>query len=421
MKLLRYTYTRLFAVLFVIFGLWALFFYFSMIGEVMDETDDRLLNNKGLVVHRMLQEPWRLQSADTINDNYKIKRISKEAWMNHQNKFYDSKIYIQMENEYEPMRVYQSAFQTTDESYYHIELYLSTIERDNVIRSILIYLLVLYGLLLGVGFVGMRLVLNRAFRPLYKLLNWLNALSPDKEVPALNNETEILEFSLLNMAAVDMQSRSRKAYDDQKDFIGNASHELQTPLAVALNKIEMLANEESLTEKQMQLLGDVFDSLQRASKLNKSLLLLSKLQNDQSLNKVELNLTDVLKRIVDDMIEVYASKALEVEIIVDADFMLQTDESLLVVLLNNLLKNAIVHSPNHGNIRIESAPNYIKLYNDGSKALDVDKIFQRFYHSDAAETKSTGLGLSIAKEIAQLLGLELLYSFDGQHCFSLKI
>lgn len=420
MKLIRYTYTRLFAVLFVVFGVWALFFYFSMMREIMDETDDRLLNNKGLVVHRMLQEPWRLQMADTITDNYKIRLIAEEAWLSHYDSFYDTKIYIQMENEYEPMRVYKSAFQTTEGRYYEIELYLSTIERDNVIESILFYLIVLYVVLLGVVLVGMRLVLKHTFKPLHKLLHWLNAIVPDKEVPELLNETEILEFSLLNKAALDMQRRSRKAYDEQKDFIGNASHELQTPLAIALNKIEILANEDTLTESQMQLLGDVFDTLQRATKLNKTLLFLSRLQNEQIVQKVEVNLTIIIRRVLDDMLEINVNKDLQVEVLEKGAFTLHTDESLLTVLLNNLLKNAVVHSPYNGKIRIESTANQIDIYNDGAEALDVDKIFQRFYHTDNTALKSTGLGLSIAKEIAQLLELKLVYSFDGQHCFSLK-
>lgn len=130
---------------------------------------------------------------------------------------------------------------------------------------------VLYVVLLVVVVVGMRLVLKSTFKPLHNLLHWLNGIVPDKVAPELHNKTEILEFSLLNQAAVAMQQRCSKAYEDQKDFIGNASHELQTPLAIALNKIEILANEDTLTESQMQLLGDIFDTLQRATKLNKSL------------------------------------------------------------------------------------------------------------------------------------------------------
>lgn len=139
------------------------------------------------------------------------------------------------------------------------------------------------------------------------------------------------------------------------------------------------------------------------------------------LKSVELNLTKVLRRILDDMMEINTNKDLQLEILDKGDFVLYTDESLATVLLNNLLKNVVLHSPAKGKIRIESSSNQIDIFNDGSEALDTEKIFQRFYHSDNNELKSTGLALSIAKEIAQLLELKLVYSFDGQHCFSLVL
>jgi hypothetical protein len=175
--------------------LWGALFYISMMDEVMDETDDRLLNNKGLVVHRMLQQPERLLTADTLSDNYRIRRISEQEGLNHSDSFYDTKIYIQIENEYEPMRVYKSSFKDNTGQFYEIELYLSTIERDNVIEDILIYLIILFVVMLGITLVGMRMVLKRTFRPLYKLLDWLNSVIPGREAPELNNETDIAELS----------------------------------------------------------------------------------------------------------------------------------------------------------------------------------------------------------------------------------
>ena len=421
MKLIRYTYIRLFSLMFMLFMLWGALFYISMMDEVMDETDDRLLNNKGLVVHRMLQQPERLLTADTLSDNYRIRRISEQEGLNHRDSFYDTKIYIQIENEYEPMRVYKSSFKDNSGQFYEIELYLSTIERDNVIEDILFYLIILFVVMLGITLVGMRMVLKRTFRPLYKLLDWLNSVIPGREAPELNNETEIAEFKKLNDAAVNMQKRSRKAYEEQKDFIGNASHELQTPLAISLNKLDMLANSGELNEEQMNLLSQTFETLQRATRLNKSLLLLSQIQNEQFVQVSEQNLTQTIQRVLNDMLEVYSDKNIVAKIETESDFIHQMNDSLAVVLINNLLKNAIVHSSSNSLITITSHEKSLTISNEGQTALDNEKIFTRFYRAGNSKTKeSTGLGLTIAKEIAQLSGLSLEYFYDGKHNFRLK-
>ena len=421
MKLIRYTYIRLFSLMFILFMLWGALFYISMMDEVMDETDDRLLNNKGLVVHRMLQQPERLLTADTISDNYHIRRISEQTGLNHRDNFYDTKIYIQIENEYEPMRVYKSSFKDNSGQFYEIELYLSTIERDNVIEDILFYLIILFVVMLGITLVGMRMVLKRTFRPLYKLLDWLNSVIPGREAPELNNETEIAEFKKLNDAAVNMQKRSRKAYEEQKDFIGNASHELQTPLAISLNKLDMLANSGELNEEQMNLLSQTFETLQRATRLNKSLLLLSQIQNEQFVQVSEQNLAQTIQRVLNDMLEVYSDKNIVAKFETESDFIHQMNDSLAVVLINNLLKNAIVHSSSNSLITITSHEKSLTISNEGQDALDNEKIFTRFYRAGNSKTKeSTGLGLTIAKEIAQLSGLSLEYFYDGKHNFRLK-
>jgi signal transduction histidine kinase len=277
--------------------------------------------------------------------------------------------------------------------------------------------------MLGITLVGMRLVLKRTFRPLYKLLDWLNSVIPGREAPELNNETEIAEFKKLNDAAVNMQKRSRKAYEEQKDFIGNASHELQTPLAISLNKLDMLANSGELNEEQMNLLSQTFETLQRATRLNKSLLLLSQIQNEQFVQISEQNLTQTIQRVLNDMLEVYSEKNIvaKFETESESDFIHQMNDSLAVVLINNLVKNAIVHSSSNSLITITSHKKSLTISNEGQTALDNEKIFTRFYRAGNSKTKeSTGLGLTIAKEIAQLSGLSLEYFYDGKHNFRLK-
>lgn len=421
MKLFKYAYTRLFGVIVIALLLWGALFYLSMITEIMDETDDRLLNNKGLVVHRFLQNPQRLLTTDTVSDNYHIKRINEQQGLNHQDKFYDTTIFIQIENEYEPMRVFNSSFKDGNGQFYEIELYLSTIERDNVIENILLYLLFLFVLVLGIVFVAVRMVLKRTFGPLYKLLEWINALVPGKDTPELLNETEITEFKMLNLALVNMQNRSRKAYEEQKDFIGNASHELQTPLAIALNKLDLLANSGELSKQQMTLIAATYQTLQRATRLNKALLLLSQIQNEQFESHTTMRLNEMAKPIAEDLIEMYAHKNLSLQHTGNQTFEVDMNDTLANILITNLLKNAVLHAPHNSQIIIHSTSDTLTISNDGAEALDGEKIFRRFYRSENATSQhSTGLGLTIAKEITQLYKLSLDYYYNQKHLFVLK-
>lgn len=420
MKLIHYTYLRLFALLFILLSVWGVLFYFTMMHEVMDETDDRLLNNKGLVVHRMLTEPERLQSKDTITENYSIKRVDKQTGMRITDEFYDSDMYIQHENEYEPTRVYKSSFRDKDGQYYAIELYLSTIERDNVIENILFYLVLLFVILFMVVSLGMRFILNRSFAPLKKLLIWLNSIVPGKPSPVLETKTEIAEFNQLMNAAIDMQTRSLQAYDEQKQFISNAAHELQTPLAVALNRLELLADNDQLDEEQLQAITVVFDTLHNAVKLNKSLLLLSRIQNEQFTEQSDVQIDKVARKLLDDLLEINEGRNIQVSFEIESPMNVRMNDALATILITNLIKNAIIHSSTHALVSIKINSERFEIRNWGNKALDTNKIFTRFYRSDnQTNNKSNGLGLSIASSIAKLSKLSLSYQFDGEHIFTL--
>lgn len=149
--------------------------------------------------------------------------------------------------------------------------------------------------------------------------------------------------SKLNEAANMFSERSEKLYEQQKLFIGNASHEMQTPLAICRNRLEMLMEDETLTEKQLSELMKTHRTLENLTRLNKSLLLLCKIENRQFTDVKSLCLNELLLQYLDDYKEVYAYRHVQVEVHVEECFRLEMSESLAIVLLTNLLKNAFVH------------------------------------------------------------------------------
>lgn len=421
MKLLRYTHFNLSFLLFLLLGGWGTCFYYTVIDEVMDETDDALANYRDIIVGKILADSTLLDTEDKIIHSYSIRPLTTEEVEHYRDRYYDGTVYIETEDEYEPVRIMKSCFMATDLKYYELELRLSTLERDDLIAAIFKYLVALYIALLCCIIFSTRLILKSVFRPLDRLLEWLENVSPGHPAPYLNPDCRIREFRTLNRAALEMHERAEKAYREQKEFIENASHELQTPLAVINGKLELLAEHENLDEEELKNIDDMFRSLHRAIQLNKSLLLLSRIQNRQFEEVTEVDMNPHVRKILELLSDLYEEKELDYHLSDTEDCRIRMNESLAHTLLTNLIKNAIIHSPDHGRVDIVIHSARIEIINDGNQALDKQQIFKRFYKGNAGQKESTGLGLSIAQSIANLYHIKLTYYHDGRHHFVLKI
>ena len=379
MKLLRYTHFNLSFLLFLLLGGWGTFFYYTVIDEVMDETDDALANYRDIIVGKILADSTLLDTEDKIIHSYSIRPLTTEEVEHYRDRYYDGTVYIETEDEYEPVRIMKSCFMATDLKYYELELRLSTLERDDLIAAIFKYLVALYIALLCCIIFSTRLILKSVFRPLDRLLEWLENVSPGHPAPYLNPDCRIREFRTLNRAALEMHERAEKAYREQKEFIENASHELQTPLAVINGKLELLAEHENLDEEVLKNIDDMFRSLHRAIQLNKSLLLLSRIQNRQFEEVTEVDMNPHVRKILELLSDLYEEKELDYHLSDTEDCRIRMNESLAHTLLTNLIKNAIIHSPEHGRVDILIHSTRIEIVNDGNQALDERQMFKRFY------------------------------------------
>lgn len=361
-----------------------------------------------------------METEETLMSLYKFRPVDEEYGKRQVDVFFDSTVYIEMEDEYEPVRVMQTVFCMPDGKYYELTLMISILEREDMVEAMLWYLGALFLLLLVCTSIGIRLVLKSTFRPLYKLLDWLHVIQPGKEVPPLDNPTGIREFRRLSEAAVDMGNRSYKAYVEQKQFIENASHELQTPLAIVRGKVELLAESEELTEQQMKELDAIYATLGRAVKLNKSLLLLSRIENGQYTEMEDVSVDEVLDDLLPDLMDIYEHKQIRLtRKQAEAPFVIHCNHALAQILVSNLVKNALLHNCQRGELQVTTTPYSLTIKNSGDTPLDSEKLFRRFYHTLDGKKDSTGLGLSIAHSIASSVFLKLTYTWaDGMHCFS---
>lgn len=421
MKLLSYTYRKLALLLFLLMAVWGVLFYYAIIDEVVDETDDTLENYGEILMESALHDPSILETEGSLMSFYKFTPISEEEGRHYRQVFYDATVYIELEDEDEPVRVMCTAFRMPDGQYYELKLMISILERDDMVEAMLWYLGALFLLFLICTSIGIQLVLKGVFRPLHRLLDWLHCIQPGKEVPPLDNPTKIREFRQLSDAALDMGNRSYKAYEEQKQFIENASHELQTPLAIVRGKVELLAESEGMTEQQMEQLDEIYATLGRAVKLNKSLLLLSRIENGQYTEMEDVSVDEILDELLPDLMDIYEHK--QVRLIrkrEEQPFIIRCNHSLAQILVSNLVKNSLLHNREGGELQVLTTPTSPVIKNTGDVPLDGEKLFRRFYHGMDGKKDSTGLGLAIARSIALSSSLKLTYEWqDGMHTFRL--
>ena len=421
MKLLSYTYRKLALLLFLLMAVWGVLFYYAIIDEVVDETDDTLENYGEILMESALHDPSILETEGSLMSFYKFTPISEEEGRHYRQVFYDATVYIELEDEDEPVRVMCTAFRMPDGQYYELKLMISILERDDMVEAMLWYLGALFLLFLICTSIGIQLVLKGVFRPLHRLLDWLHCIQPGKEVPPLDNSTKIREFRQLSDAALDMGNRSYKAYEEQKQFIENASHELQTPLAIVRGKVELLAESEGMTEQQMEQLDEIYATLGRAVKLNKSLLLLSRIENGQYTEMEDVSVDEILDELLPDLMDIYEHK--QVRLIrkrEEQPFIIRCNHSLAQILVSNLVKNSLLHNREGGELQVLTTPTSLVIKNTGDVPLDGEKLFRRFYHGMDGKKDSTGLGLAIARSIALSSSLKLTYEWqNGMHAFRL--
>lgn len=420
MKLFHLVMWRMSAILVVILTCWAVLFYLAVMEEVNDEVDDSLSDYAESLIIRSLSGEEMPATNNGSNNQYFLYDVSAEYAASYPKISYrDEMVYITAKGETEPARILMTIFQKDDGGYMELVVYTPTIEKYDLQRAILGWIVFLYVLLLLMILAVNAWVFYRNMRPLYTLLKWLENYRLGSKREPLDESLRIVEFRKLNEAANLFSERSEQLYEQQKLFIGNASHEMQTPLAICRNRLEMLMEDDTLTEKQLSELMKTHRTLENLTRLNKSLLLLCKIENRQFTDVKPICLNELLLHYLDDYKEVYAYRRVQVNVRVEDCFRLEMSESLATVLLTNLLKNAFVHTSEGGIIELTFTAFSFEIRNTGEAPLDKDRIFERFYKEGKKEG-STGLGLALVDSICKAYRLHLSYRFeDGMHIFTI--
>ncbi len=423
MKLLNQSIKFITIPMLIIICLWSVFFYFSIYREIKKSVDEGLDNYKRQIVYQAQTDYGILEKNNFEDGFFSIREIDEKIAKKYKDSYRDTLMYMQDADdkyaELEPARLLSTAFEL-DGNFYELKIIHSMIEEDDLVKQLfwnILWLILL--LFLTIAFIN-NFTLQRLWMPFYTFLSRLKKyrLGSDDKLPEIKTKTK--EFNDLQLAVNTLLKHNNEVFEQQKQFIGNASHELQTPLAIAVNKLELLAEKGNLSDEQAKIIGETVDIIERLIKINKSLLLLSKIENRQFSDNQPVSIGQVAVQIINDLEDIAAFKNVSVTINIKKNIFTEMDVSLANIAISNLIRNAVFHNFENGIVIVDINGNKITVCNTGKdELLDNDNIFTRFGKS-YDKTDGTGLGLAIVKAICDYYGHTVSYRYKNNlHCFVL--
>lgn len=289
-----------------------------------------------------------------------------------------------------------------------------------IIGAVTSLTVIFFVFLLG-GFILInRRISRQLWQPFYNSLKRIREFDLDSQVQVAFEKTTIAEFVELNDSLDKLLSANITAYRQQKEFADNASHELQTPLAIAQSKMEILLQHESMTSEQYSHVEDAMKALSRVSRINKNLLLLTKLENSQYGDKEIINLSSCIEATLLMFAGYVDDKQITLSTEIAQNVQIEGNRVLVELVIQNLLNNSIRHSSSQSTVQIRLDQNTFEIQNPGNSALDKEHLFKRFAKANT-QSPGTGLGLALVKQICTRYGWNIQYFFkDRQHVFCLQ-
>jgi len=421
LKLIHHTLQYLAVTFLLVIGIWAVVFYINFLEEIYDSIDDELDNTKIVIIQKLQKDSLAREQSNLLENHYTIREIPQTQATVLRDTYIDSTLFMINEQEYEPVRVLKSAFRGPDDKFYELIVFSSMVEEDDLIEDLFYSLIWLYVILLASVLIINHVLLKRIWRPFYDTIERLKTFAVDRSDPVDFPPTGVTEFRTLNETISGLLERTRASFTSQKHFMENASHELQTPLAISINKLELLAEKHFESQDLVQEISPIIQTLERMSRLNKSLLLLARIENRDFDETSTVNINELTMQLISDLSDLSEFKEVDVSIHEEAVLEVRMNRDLASIMMINLLKNAILHNLKGGQVNVTINASQIRVQNTGNdRPLNGAEIFKRFY-KEKTNKASTGLGLAIVRSIADYHGFDVRYEFNGEHAFLITI
>jgi signal transduction histidine kinase len=396
----------------VVFGAGGIITYNILLDAIQEETDRYLIERFIELNSRMKEDPGLASLNDSKIEIIPVSYIPEtEGQRRRRFNFSDTLVWHNGLRRMENNRKL-TTYLRGEQGNFKVEIHDVIVESDDIYRGVFKSQTRLFIILGIVMVISSFLISKWMFRPFELTLEKIKNYNIKSLKPTSLGKTRIKEFNILNGFVNQMTEKISNDYRNLKEFTENAAHELQTPLAITLGKLELLLQKEGLPQDQVDLINSSYEAIAHMSKLNKSLTLLSKIENKEFSNKETINISDELTKTNDNFSELVQLKSISLESQIEKDVKLENDSTLIKILLNNLMQNAVRHNYEGGEVKIKLNHKMLRIENTGAElTIPVEQLFERFKKGVQAE-KNTGLGLSIVQKICELSEYQISYTID---------
>ena len=399
--------------------------YFFIVNKIKQESHEHLVSEKKTLEQYLKKGLLPAQLQNNIGDEIVLKEITA---LSNKEPFFT--VITKQEEANEEYGEDEAAFEAqaivfdcaANNKYYNVTI-IKSFDNDEALGKNIFNAVMISAILMVLAIVFINtFIYRRIWAPFYFTLKVLRHFTISKRDTLTFPKAKTAEFEQLNNAITLMAKKISHDYLSLKEFTENASHEIQTPLAVINSKIEMCLQDTQLTIEQAKMLMEASYAVNNLVNLNKGLIILAKLDNNQIDSPINVNVSKQIYSRLNLFEDFIQEKDIDVNLKIDDSVVVKIDPVLAGILFDNLIKNAIKHNlSTGGKINIEVTKEFITIANTGAQPkASTDKYFERFYKEGS--TDSLGLGLAIVKKICDIYNYSITYTHkDGLHTITLNI
>ncbi len=384
--------------------------YFILKAILKENTEEKLLA-KATLVEKQILETGELPNLQPLVE---VKEVSEKP-DNHP-KFKEEILFNKVEKEKESYVEYSTIIKVNNR-YYSLKLREASVESEDLAASIAISLFILLAAAFIISYVITKKLNKTTWTVFEQNLKTIEAFNFQANEILQLSSSGIEEFDRLNVVVNNLTDKLKRDFQALKEFTENASHEIQTPLSIASINLEEILQQE-LNEESFKKVIAALNTLKRLSALNQNLLLLTKIENNQFEAGEFIVFNELFEHKIHEFEPLCKAKNVQIHFRSESEFRIKMNTHLAGIMLNNLLSNAINHNVTNGSISISVSEQQISICNTGARnELTDDTIFNRFAKGNS---KSHGLGLAIVKQICHTHHLDIHYSKNESHCFTIS-
>jgi len=409
MKLLTKTSLNFISASVIFFLVGSMAMYFSVRNIIAEDLKNRLLQQQNEFIYTAQQN----KVTDLVSELVFVQTTEKKQ-------LYSFSDTVLIANEKYILYRKLAFSYSQNEQDYKVSILLSQSESDMLIMKIAIMNVGFAMLFFLIMFFVNRHSIKSALGVFYSTIRKLEDFEVNKAEVLTLETAEVDEVRKLNAVFEKMSKQIRQDFISQKEYTENVSHELQTPLAIISSKADELMQADNLSKEQMEQLALLLETTNRLSKINQSLIFLTKIDNRFYTEGATFSLNDLIKEKLTLFAEAIKDKNIQLKVDLSDITHIYMDKYLADTLLMNLIKNALIHNKEGGELSIKLANNTLIISNIGEVLTFAESdIFNRFSRSEHNK-KSLGIGLSVVKSICELYDFNLQYNYDGMHHFSIN-